>query len=96
MYEEGVYKNLSREEIEKRIRSEGFEPSLIQDDPGYKYPRHKHPEKKLLVFLEGDMNVMVGNETFHCKPGDKLVIGGNIEHEAVVGGGGCIFFWAER
>ena len=38
----------------------------------------------------------VGDNTFNCSPGDKVVIPGNVEHEATAGPEGCVFFWSEK
>ncbi len=42
------------------------------------------------------MEVKVGEETFQCKPGDKLIIPGDTKHSAIVGHDGCEFFWSEK
>ncbi|MFQ5683828.1 MAG: cupin domain-containing protein [Candidatus Binatia bacterium] len=96
MYQANFYKKLDKERIAEEIREDGFDPLFITDPPGHLYPPHAHPEIKLLVFLEGRMEVNVKKQTFQCKPGDKLVIPGNTEHSAAVGPEGCTFFWAEK
>ena len=78
------------------IHDEGFDPLLITDPPGAKYPPHTHPETKLLAFLRGSMEVTVKGERFNCKPGDRVLIPGNTEHSALVGPDGCDFFWSEK
>ena len=42
------------------------------------------------------MEVRVGDETFQCKAGDKVIVDGNVKHSAVVGPEGCTFFWSEK
>ncbi|HWP59992.1 MAG TPA: cupin domain-containing protein [Candidatus Acidoferrales bacterium] len=87
---------MDKQTIEAEIRKEGFDPILIQDPPGHVYPPHRHPETKLLAFLLGEMKVKVGENTFTCHAGDKVVIPGNVEHSAQVGPEGCVFFWSEK
>lgn len=96
MHYPNFYAELSEEKIEEAIRREGFEPLRISDPPGHAYPSHRHPETKLLAFLRGTMTVRVGEASFRCTPGDKVVIPGNVEHSAVVGPEGCVFFWSEK
>jgi len=96
MYSKQAFKNLSRAEIEKQIVREGFDPVLIHDHPGFYYSPHEHPETKLLVFLDGSMEVSVGEMSFECQPGDKLIIPGNTTHSARVGPQGCLFYWSEK
>ena len=96
MFNEGIYKDFSEEEILKRIRKKGFDPTKFSNQPKFVYERHKHPETKLLVFLDGEMAVKVGQERFLCKAGDELIIPGNTWHSAIVGKSGCTFFWSEK
>jgi len=96
MYQEGIYSGLTEEEIEQRIKSEGFTPIKFNDPPGYTYFEHTHAEVKLLAFLTGSMEVKVGDQNFQCKAGDKLVIAANTPHSAVVSSNGCTFFWSEK
>lgn len=96
MYYKQFYKDLQESEIEKSIKDEGFDPMKYSNGPGDVYPPHSHPETKLLAFLEGSMEVKVGEETFQCIKGDKIIIPGNTPHSAVVGPSGCTFFWSEK
>lgn len=96
MYYKSFYSGKTEAEIEKNIEEEGFTPLKYENGPGDIYPLHQHPETKLLAFLSGSMEVKVGEETFNCEKGDKLLIPGNTPHSAVVGPTGCTFFWSEK
>lgn len=96
MYYPDIYLNTSEEKIAQEIRMDGFEPIKYIDKPGFIYEAHQHPEAKLLVFLQGTMQVKVGNKLLRCKKGDKLIISGNTIHSATVGDSGCTFFWSEK
>jgi quercetin dioxygenase-like cupin family protein len=96
VYTAQAYKGMNSNRIAEIIRQEGFDPILINDMPGYTYPEHEHPETKLLAFLKGSMQVNVGNQSFACSAGDKLVIPGNTVHSAIAGDRGCTFFWSEK
>jgi quercetin dioxygenase-like cupin family protein len=96
VYQAKFYCNMEKERIAEEIRKHGFDPQCIEDPPGRIYAPHRHPETKLLAFLEGAMSVNVGSESYECESGDRLVIAGGIQHSAVVGPEGCVFFWSER
>lgn len=96
MFQPNYYKNINRGSISKEVRREGFHPLCITDAPGRVYAPHRHPETKLLVFLEGEMMVSVGQNSYQCRRGDRFVIPGNVEHSAVVGPLGCVFLWSEK
>jgi len=99
IYFPGFYNDLLRnglEAVKKHIESEGFHPLIIHNLAGYTYNPHHHPETKLLAFLEGNMVVTVDNIAINCKPGDKVIIPGNIDHDGIVGPDGCRFFWSEK
>jgi quercetin dioxygenase-like cupin family protein len=96
MYIAKFFARTDKESVAAEIRKDGFDPVLIHDPPGQAYPPHRHPETKLLAFLLGEMTVKVGDNSFTCSSGDKLLIPGNLEHSAVVGPEGCVFFWSEK
>lgn len=96
MYQRKFYKTIDKERIAEETRREGFDPVCITDPPGRVYATHRHAETKLLVFLEGGMTVKVEEKSFECHPGDKVIIPGNIDHSAVAGAEGCVFFWSEK
>ena len=96
MYESKFYKTIDRARITEEIRKEGFDPLPINDPPGHVYPSHRHATTKLLVFLKGSMEVEVAGQKYSCRSGDKLIIPGNVEHAALVGPEGCLFFWSEK
>lgn len=96
MYFKKFYHTLKEDEILASVRTEGFNPIKIVDDPGYEYRPHTHPETKLLVFLRGSMLVRILGEEYICGPGDKVIIPGDVEHSATVGEHGCEFLWSEK
>lgn len=96
MYSPGAFKKKGREEIKRQVRNEGWEAIELRDDPGKVYLAHRHPKAKLLALIAGSMEVKMGNKKYTCRASDKLVIPGEVEHEAVVGPKGCVFLWSER
>jgi quercetin dioxygenase-like cupin family protein len=95
-YDPQAFTSVDAASVHAAVEREGWAPLLIHDPPGAVYPPHQHPEAKLLVFLRGSMEVKVGGAVYRCLPGDKLIIPGGVEHAALVGPDGCIFFWSEQ
>lgn len=96
LYQSGFYGHLSIPQIRERVLAEGFDPIRIDDPAGHIYAPHRHPETKLLAFLSGSMEVQVADQTFHCVAGDRLLIPGNVEHNARVAADGCVYFWSQK
>lgn len=88
--------NPDKVKVKKYMQEKNFDPLLITNKPGYIYEKHKHEETKMIICIEGSMEVSVGKKTFMFEPGDKLLIPGNTVHSAAVGAEGCSFFWAEK
>lgn len=96
MYTKQKYLRQSEKEILEQIKRQGFDPQKFTDESNYIYEPHLHKETKLLVFLEGKMEVFVDNKEFECTKGDELIISSNIIHSAKVVSKGCTFFWSEK
>lgn len=78
------------------MKAEGFNPKLITDAAYFVYEPHQHEETKLIVCLEGSMNVSVKEKIYNFEPGDKIIITANTPHSAVVGSTGCVYYWSEK
>jgi mannose-6-phosphate isomerase-like protein (cupin superfamily) len=96
VYDRKMFDPAKIDAIRSTIERDGWDPTLIVEPPGAVYPPHQHETDKLLVFLEGDMAVRAGGDWFTCQAGDRLIIPGQLEHEAVAGAGGCRYFWSEQ
>jgi quercetin dioxygenase-like cupin family protein len=98
-YREGYFEELlaqgRTEEVDAKVREEGFAPVIIKDPAGQVYPPHTHATTKYLAFLEGSMGVTAAGEEFDCRVGDVMIIPGGVTHGAVVGTNGCVFLWSE-
>lgn len=63
-------------------------------DPGTTVPRHSHEHsEQVMVILEGDVTMTVGEETRTLGPGDLVVVNRGVEHE-LHSEGGLVFFEA--
>lgn len=96
MYTKGKYLGESSDKIIGRIKEMGFDPQKFTDPANYIYEPHKHKETKLLVFLDGEMKVVVDGSKLICQKGDELMISSNTTHSAKVGRKGCTFLWSEK
>ncbi len=63
-------------------------------EPGTTVPRHAHEHtEQLMVIIEGDVTMTIGDETRTLGPGDVAVVNRGIEHELHTEGG-LVFFEA--
>ena len=67
VFEKGKFAKLSQEDISREISDLGFTPILITNTEGYVYDPHTHQETKLLAFLQGGMEVTVGEKVYNPK-----------------------------
>ena len=49
-------------------------------DPGAELPEHAHPQEQITNVLEGEFELTVDGETRVLKPGQAVVIPGNVPH----------------
>lgn len=96
MFDKARYNVSEIDAIRVDIVGDGWDPVLIQDPPGYEYLPHQHVTSKLLVFLDGIMEVEAAGQRFTSSPGDRLEIPGSTVHSARVGAAGCTYYWSEQ
>ncbi len=57
-------------------------------DPGKTVQRHSHPHsEQVMVIVEGEVEVTIGDETQTMRPGDACVMNRGVEHELHTVGG---------
>ena len=95
-YQRGAYAERDGAKVARTVRQEGSEPLPIAYPPGRRYPPHTHTTAKLLAFLRGSMRGRVGEAWYACRPGDRLLIPGDVGYAAEGGTAGCVFPGAER
>lgn len=89
------YRNLTENEIASKISSEGTNATRVVERPGSIYQCHKNLNDIVLAFLRGSARVTIGDRCFDCRPGDRLVIKGDIMHSAVIGSEGCTYLMTQ-
>jgi quercetin dioxygenase-like cupin family protein len=70
-----------------RLHAIGGEQVLVcrvTYDAGKRVPRHSHPEaEQLMVILDGEVTMTIGDETRTLVAGDVAVVNRGVEHELV-------------
>lgn len=94
-YEPKAFPTIDEDAIRNEMGKRGYDPQRVEEPPGAVYEPHKNPTDLLLVYLEGSATVRVGNQEFHCSPGDRLHISGNVEHSATIGKDGVVYLLTE-
>ena len=95
VYEAKAYEGLSEDQIRVEMSKHGYNPRRVEEPANAVYDPHKNATDLLLVYLEGSADVRVGQDEYHCTPGDRLQIPGNIEHSARVGADGVVYLMTE-
>ncbi len=54
----------------------------IRGAAGAHVPLHRHPHHQVGYVINGEVELAVEGEVFHCKPGDSYGIPGDTEHGA--------------
>ncbi|MBI3534051.1 MAG: cupin domain-containing protein [Deltaproteobacteria bacterium] len=70
----------TQEEIEAKLRQEGYEVYCWTDLPGVVYPRHKHIEDQCIWIIEGELEFQVGEQLYNLHAGDRIYLPSNIAH----------------
>ena len=83
-------KSISLESIESREILTGFNGKFIHSDnltlaywdidEGASLPEHAHEHEQVVNMLEGEFEITVGGNPLSLKPGDVVVIPGNVPH----------------
>lgn len=63
--------------------------SFLRLSPGLDAKLHSHPEEQAVVVLEGALDLVVEETTYHVRAGDVAIIPGGIPHSAVTHGEAC-------
>ena len=56
--------------------------AVVNLDPNTHMPRHSHPHEQVGTLIQGQMELVIGDEKRVLQPGDIYVIPGGVEHEA--------------
>lgn len=62
------------------VHSENMTFAYWNIDAGAALPDHKHPHEQVVNIIEGDFELTVDGEPRIIKPGDVVIIPGNVSH----------------
>lgn len=77
------------------LAREGYRPQRIEEPPGAIYDSHRNLTDLLIAYLRGSARVTIGDRVYDCRPGDRLLIPGDIEHSAQIGPDGVTYLMTE-
>ena len=49
-------------------------------ESGFEVPDHAHPHEQIVNMMEGEFELTVAGEAMHLRPGDIVVIPGDVRH----------------
>jgi quercetin dioxygenase-like cupin family protein len=71
------------------LHSAGMTFAWWRVEPGAAVPEHDHPHEQVVNMLEGELALTVAGEEMLLRPGDVVVIPGDVRHAARAPAGGC-------
>jgi quercetin dioxygenase-like cupin family protein len=63
---------------------------MLSVPPNAQFPIHTHPGDHLLLCLEGEGTITIGDITYEVEPGDIYMVPGEIPHAVGAGGAGHV------
>lgn len=95
MLKPGYYRGFSENEIANDLSREGLKATRVVEQPGSRYDRHKNAYDILMGFVSGTAEIQIGDRSYKCYAGDRLIISGGVEHSAIVGQNGCVYYMTQ-
>jgi mannose-6-phosphate isomerase-like protein (cupin superfamily) len=60
-----------------------------RDTPGRQHPTHTHPTHETLLIVNGSITFTIGEESWECTSGDRLLLPKNTVHSSIASEEGC-------
>jgi hypothetical protein len=78
------------DDVERRLRDEGLDPSAWSNGPGDRYAAHEHGYDKIIVVERGSIRFGLPaiDDSIELGTADRLELPAGTRHDAVVGPGG--------
>ncbi len=88
---------MNEEQLEKRLRAEGFKHTYVwRDRPHAFYPDHTHDTETAHIILDGEMTLTMDGQTHTFKPGERCDVPAGTVHSARMGPAGCCYLIGEK
>lgn len=81
------------EELKDFVPFEGYHGKLVHSEnmtichwdikQGFSIPEHSHPHEQVVNMMDGEFELVLDGDPIRLKPGDVLVIPGNVPHSGV-------------
>lgn len=72
-------------DLELWFRDRGLETSVWSNEPGYVYPTHEHPYRKILFCARGSITFHTPDGDVELHAGDRMDLEPHTPHSATVG-----------
>ncbi len=76
------------DDLARRLRSQGLDPSPWSNGPGDRYAAHEHGYDKVIVVERGSIRFGLDDRVVDLVSGDRLDLPAGTRHDAVVGPAG--------
>jgi uncharacterized protein YjlB len=86
------------DDLARRLRDEGLDPSAWSNGPGDRYAAHEHAYDKVIAVERGSIRFGLPSEgsTIELDAGDRLELPAGTAHDALVGSTGVACLEAHR
>lgn len=62
-----------------------------RDTPHREHPTHTHPVDETLLIIDGTITFTIGEQSWECDSGDRLLLPKGTLHSSVAGEQGCLY-----
>lgn len=62
-----------------------------RDTPHREHKTHKHPVDETLLIVSGTITFTIGEQSWECQSGDRLLLPKGTLHSSIAGEDGCIY-----
>ncbi|MEA3345170.1 MAG: cupin domain-containing protein [Chloroflexota bacterium] len=71
--------------IQRRTLADGERLMITQVliSQGTELPAHSHPHEQISYIVSGELEMRVGDQSYHLRPGDSLLLPSGMEHSAL-------------
>ncbi|GIW45170.1 MAG: hypothetical protein KatS3mg077_2452 [Candidatus Binatia bacterium] len=87
---------VDEETLRQQLIEEGFDPFRWHDAGGTTYEPHSHAHDESIWLVEGEMTFEAAGQSFHLRPGDRLMLPAGTMHTARVGNSGALYLIGQR
>ena len=97
MNEKRYNPRMDERDLVAELTQEGFSHIYVwEDGPNTDYPEHTHRTETAHIILQGEMTLIMGDESVTYRTGQRCDVPAGTTHSAKMGPSGCRYLIGER